>query len=130
MFGHDGSMFLLTGIPHLILWIMGEFFAVVLGIWGILKPSPRKRDSLRIGAFPLLFGCVSLAYFSQSDYWNQFWNVSLIVWLSVLPSALGLLIVLRRRSEASVAEPGAGPNGGPAEPPGKSNTGGGPPSVS
>jgi hypothetical protein len=112
MFADDGSTFVLVGIPFLILWVVGGFFAVGLGSWGVLKAAFRRHDPLRIGSFPFLFGVASIAYFLHSDYWGRFgWNVSLFCWLSVLPTVLGLVTILRPVSKTSVAEPDCPANG-------------------
>jgi hypothetical protein len=54
--------------------------------------------------------------------------VQFLFWMAVFGAAFWLLELYRKR-HARTAEPGASPNGGPAEPPGSTGVGSGPPSV-
>jgi hypothetical protein len=114
-------------MPVLILWLVGEFFAIVLGICGVLKSQFRKHDSLRLGTFPFLFSLVYVALFLHGDW---LWSTSILCWLSAVPGVLGLVTILRPVSKSSAAEPSASPNDGPATQPGSSGATEGPPSVS
>jgi hypothetical protein len=55
--------------------------------------------------------------------------VQFLFWMAVFGAAFWLVDLCRKR-HARTAEPGASPNGGPAEQLGNSGVGGGPPSVS
>jgi len=130
MFAHSPAL-TLSAMMLLFVWMVGEAYAVIIGIYGVWAAcgkQVRARRPLRIGIFPLVFGAGSIAWF----YWQWQWvfDVWWLYLMAAFPLALGFVTLATSLLRTRKAERGAPPKGGPATPPGNPGVTEEPPSVS